>query len=65
MIEKGADFNAKDSIGYGWTPLHYASQKNAIDVARLLIEKGADINAKTNDVYIDSFLYFGRIIQGV
>ena len=28
------------------TPLHYASQKNAIDVARLLIEKGADINAK-------------------
>ena len=30
------------------TPLHWTSQKNAIDVVRLLIERGADINAKDN-----------------
>ena len=30
------------------TPLHIASQKNATDVARVLIAKGANVNAKDN-----------------
>ena len=30
------------------TPLHFANQSNAIEIAQLLIERGADINAKGN-----------------
>ena len=36
------------------TPLHIASQKNAIDVARLLIEKRGDVNAK-GEIYQITF----------
>ena len=28
------------------TPLHFAAEKNSLEVARLLIEHGADVNAK-------------------
>ena len=31
---------------YGWTPLHWAVQKENIQVVRLLLEHGADVNAR-------------------
>jgi len=39
LIEKGADFNAKDNNGE--TLLHKAAYGDKLDVVKLLIEKGA------------------------
>ena len=48
MLESGlVDVNAKDRRG--WSPLHWASANNAIEVAKLLIERGADVDAKNVD----------------
>ena len=48
MLESGlVDVNAKDNRG--WSPLHWASANNAIEVAKLLIERGADVDAKNVD----------------
>jgi ankyrin repeat protein len=47
LLEKGADVNAKRNDG--WTPLHWASCENHIEIAELLIEKGADVDAKDNE----------------
>ncbi len=45
MLESGiVDVWTKDKDG--WTPLHYASRNNSIEIAELLIEKGADVEAK-------------------
>jgi ankyrin repeat protein len=41
LIEHGADIEAKDNEG-GNTPLHWAVDKNSLDVARLLIDSGAN-----------------------
>ncbi len=45
-INFGAEVRAKDNNG--WTPLHYASYYNHIEIAKLLIERGTDVNAKGN-----------------
>jgi ankyrin repeat protein len=44
FIERGADVEAKDNMGY--TPLHKASLYNFIEIAKFLIEKGANVEAK-------------------
>jgi ankyrin repeat protein len=43
----GADVNAKDNRG--WTPLHFASYWNHIEIAKLLIEVGVDVRATDYD----------------
>ncbi len=41
MLESGlVDVNAKDNRG--WSPLHWASEYNFIEIAKLLLERGAD-----------------------
>ena len=40
-------FQAKEPVG--WTTLHLAVKKNALEVVELLIERGADLNAKDSD----------------
>ena len=44
LISKGADVNIKDKTEY--TPLHYASRNNNLELVKLLIAKGANVNAK-------------------
>lgn len=44
LVEKGADFDVKDSIGL--TLLMYAAIDGNKDIVELLLEKGADINEK-------------------
>ncbi|MCT7546124.1 ankyrin repeat domain-containing protein [Aliarcobacter cryaerophilus] len=44
LIKAGADINAKDKNS--WTPLHWASRKNHIELVKVLIKAGADINEK-------------------
>jgi Ankyrin repeats (3 copies)/Ankyrin repeats (many copies) len=47
LLEHGADINVQNRIG--WTALHGASYKGALEVVRLLLERGADVEAKDND----------------
>lgn len=47
LIDKGADFNAKDK--YQATPLHKACRARFIGIIRLLIEKGVDLNIGDNN----------------
>ncbi len=44
LIEKGADVNAKDKLGY--TPLVMAAKGGLSDVCMKLVELGADVNAR-------------------
>ena len=53
LLEKGADFGAKDNIGR--TALHVAcisvdesTCSSRVDIARMLLAKGADVGATTN-----------------
>ena len=53
LIAKGANINSQTNDHYaglndtgGKTPLHYATEKNALEVVELLLSKGADINIK-------------------
>jgi Ankyrin repeats (3 copies)/Ankyrin repeats (many copies) len=46
LLEHGADVNAQGLNG--WTPLHLASFKGALEVVRPLLEHGADVEAKDN-----------------
>jgi len=45
LIQKGADVNAKDLLG--WTPLTYAAFYGRSAFTTLLLEKGADPNARS------------------
>ena len=42
LLQKGADVNAADKLG--WTPLKRAAENNKVDVVDLLIENGAMID---------------------
>ncbi|WP_109436270.1 MULTISPECIES: ankyrin repeat domain-containing protein [Aquimarina] len=46
LIDKEADINFQDKIGY--TALHFAAQNKNIEIASTLVEHGADINSKDN-----------------
>jgi ankyrin repeat protein len=46
LIQHGADLNAKDQWGRGYTPLQRAAITGSTDLTKLLLEAGADIDAK-------------------
>jgi hypothetical protein len=50
LIRAGADVNCRNVLG--WTPIHMIAmqgQKEACELARILIAHGADVNATAND----------------
>jgi hypothetical protein len=47
LLERGADPNAKDDVG--WTPLHHAAYRGHTHIVELLIKKGADSSIKNKD----------------
>ncbi len=59
LLHRGADTNAKLNRGAdirdGYTPLHLASDKGHLDIARLLIERGANIEATDREVSVCVF----------
>ena len=44
LVEKGADVNAKDTVGFPL--LMYVVKAGHLDIVKYLVEKGADVNAK-------------------
>ncbi|MBN1974331.1 MAG: ankyrin repeat domain-containing protein [Sedimentisphaerales bacterium] len=46
LIQHGADVNAKDEWGRGYTPLQRAAWSGNTEIIKLLLEAGADISAK-------------------
>ena len=46
LLSGGADVGAQDKAG--WTPLHFAAQRNAIEIAALLIKHKAPVEARTH-----------------
>ena len=45
LLSNGADVHAKGNNGF--TPLHWAAEKDAAETAKLLLNRGAKINAET------------------
>jgi len=48
LIQHGADVNAKDQWGRGYTPLQRAAIRGKPELVKLLLEAGADISFKNN-----------------
>ncbi|WP_188153322.1 ankyrin repeat domain-containing protein [Wolbachia endosymbiont of Pentalonia nigronervosa] len=46
LVEKGANFNAKDSSYYGYIPMHYAAERGHLDILKYFINEGAYINTE-------------------
>lgn len=46
LLDKGADINAKDALG--WTPLHWAISVYLPKIAEFLIQKGASLTIKND-----------------
>ena len=44
LMQHNAQIDAQEEDK--WTPLHFASQNNMIDIVYLLLNHGADVNAK-------------------
>jgi len=49
LIDKGADVNAPDTLGYA--PVHNAARNRYSPIVAFLAERGADVNARDNDGY--------------
>lgn len=47
LIEAGASCNAADSDG--WTPLHYAAERDDVECIAALLAAGADMSIKDNE----------------
>lgn len=47
LIESGANCNATDSDG--WTPLHYAAERDDEECIAVLLAAGADVSIKDNE----------------
>ena len=48
LLEKGAEVNARGTIG--WTPLMFAAGKSSTpEIVQLLLEKGAELEARDTD----------------
>jgi ankyrin repeat protein len=63
LIEKGADVNAKATVGGGATALCYAALGNNLDVVRELLKHGAAVNAPANSGMRP--LYYAAITHGI
>lgn len=55
LIEEDVDVNAIDDKGK--TALMFATEKNSVDVAKILIAAGANINAKENEYGETALMY--------
>jgi ankyrin repeat protein len=50
LLDRGADPKAADpNTTYRYSPLHWAAEQGATEVAKRLIEKGADVDARTRN----------------
>ncbi len=47
LIDKGAQLEAKDRIG--WTPLNCAAEQGQVEIVRLLCDRGADVEARDEE----------------
>jgi ankyrin repeat protein len=62
LVERGADYNAKDDHGKGCSPLAYAVTLNRLEMAHLLLDLGASPNSydKDGSNLLQTALVFGR-----
>ena len=47
LINRGADVNLPDNLGYCYTPLIWAVDSGSKDIVNLLIREGANVNKKS------------------
>ena len=49
LLKRGCDVNKREDNSFGYTPLHWASQKGYLDIVKFLVEEGrADLKKKDN-----------------